>query len=271
MKICFIILTADTIDQHFQVETTSSFTSDIFLFLKVFRWALPPMVMILLQPDTGICIIIGISILVMLACSGIRKEWFMIGIILIGLVLVLFFYMYFFHFDFLNDLIGGDGGYKLRRITSWLNPESDISGDGMQLYTALLTLGSAGISGHGPQQMVVLIPEAQTDFIFAIIGQSFGFIGAIFVILLCLTLDLYLCHIASKTKILSEKFMVIGIIGMLLYQQVQNIGMIIGILPITGITLPLISYGGSSLLSYFLAFGVIMNTSIRNLNLKDYL
>ena len=271
MKLCIIILTADTIEKHFETIDTADFQSDMLLFLKVFRWAIPPMILILLQPDTGICIIIGISLIVMLACSGIRKEWFIVGVILVAIVLALFSYMYLFHFEVLNDLIGGDGGYKLRRITSWLNPESDISGDGMQLYTALLTLGSAGIFGHGPQQMVVAIPEAQTDFIFAIIGQSFGFIGALFVIGLCLTLDLYLCYIASKTKIINEKFIVIGVVAILIYPQVQNIGMIIGLLPITGITLPLISYGGSSLLSYFLIFGVIMNISNRNLNLKDYL
>lgn len=205
MKLCIIILTADTIEKHFETIDTADFQSDMLLFLKVFRWAIPPMILILLQPDTGICIIIGISLIIMLACSGIRKEWFIVGVILVVIVLALFSYMYLFHFEVLNDLIGGDGGYKLRRITSWLNPESDISGDGMQLYTALLTLGSAGIFGHGPQQMVVAIPEAQTDFIFAIIGQSFGFIGALFVIGLCLTLDLYLCYIASKTKIINEK------------------------------------------------------------------
>ena len=163
------------------------------------------------------------------------------------------------------------GGYKMKRITSWLNPESDIAGDGMQLYTALLVIGSAGLSGHGMQQLLVHIPEAQTDFIFAVAGQSWGLIGTIAIVGLCIMLDLYIARITYQSKNMYEKYFILGILGMLLYQQIQNIGMIIGLLPITGITLPLISYGGSSLLSYFAAFGIIMNTSAKNQSNNDFM
>lgn len=271
MKICLIVLSANEIELHFDQNPESTFINDIHLFINILKWAFLPMLFILMQPDTGVVLIIAFCLFIMLACSGIRKEW-MLVVLIVGIIAILgFSYLYIYHFDLLNDLIGGEGGYKLKRITSWLNPESDTSNTGMQLYTALLSLGSAGLYGHGMQQFVVSIPEAQTDFIFAMIGQSFGFIGACFVVLLCLALNFYLCHIANKTKAIFDKFVVLGVIAILLYQQVQNIGMIIGLLPITGITLPMISYGGSSLLSYFIAFGIVMNISNNRLNLKEYI
>lgn len=271
MKVVLLLITANVIDEHNKSNPIGSFMSDIELFINILKWALPPMILILLQPDTGVVIIITLSLVVMILCSGIKREWFLFFGILIGFVLILFFYLYFFHFDILNDLIGGEGGYKMKRITSWLNPESDIAGDGMQLYTALLVIGSAGFSGHGMQQYLVHIPEAQTDFIFAVAGQSWGLIGTIVIVVLCTILDVYIARIAYQSKNMYEKYFILGILGMLLYQQIQNIGMIIGLLPITGITLPMISYGGSSLLSYFIAFGIIMNTSSKNQSNSDFM
>lgn len=270
MKIVLIIITADVIDQHNQEKVIESYEMDFTLFLAVAKWALPPILLILVQPDTGVVLIIAISIIAMIVCSGIKKQWLMIFGTLILFVLILFFYLYFYHFNFLNDLIGGEGGYKMKRITAWLNPETNINGDGHQLYMALLVLGSAGLSGHGVGQLLVQIPEAQTDFIFAVIGQSWGLMGTLFIVALCLALDLHLCRIASNSKNMFEKYFILGILGMLLYQQIQNIGMIIGLLPITGITLPLISYGGSSLLSYLIAFAIVMNASAKARKLSDY-
>ena len=264
MKIVLIIITAGIIDKHNQEKTTESYEMDFSLFLDVAKWALPPIVLILLQPDTGVVLIIAISLMVMLMCSGIKREWLIILGVLIVSVLALFFYMYYFHFDTLNALIGGTNGYKLKRVTSWLNPESDITGDGMQLYTALMVIGSAGLTGHGMGLNLVSIPEAHTDFIFAVIGQSWGLIGCLCILGLCTVLDIHLCRIATRCRNMFEKYLICGILGMLLYQQVQNIGMIVGLIPITGITLPFISYGGSSMLSYLIAFGIIMNASARN-------
>lgn len=264
MKIVLIIMTAGIIDKHNKDKTTDSYEMDFSLFIEVAKWALPPIILILLQPDTGIVLVIGISLLAMIICSGIKRQWLIILGVVIGVALTLFLYMYFFHFDTLNSLIGGTNGYKLKRITSWLNPESDINGQGMQLYTALMVLGSAGLSGHGAGLNLVAIPEAHTDFIFAVIGQSWGLIGCLFILALCAGLDIHLCRIATNCKNMFEKYLICGVLGMLLYQQIQNVGMICGLLPITGITLPLISYGGSSMLSYLVVFGIIMNASVRN-------
>lgn len=270
MKIVLILITAGIIDEHNKNKIMDSYEMDFSLFLEVAKWALPPMLLILVQPDTGVVLIIAISLFAMIVCSGIKREWFLLIGILIVLVLVLFFYMYFYHFDLLNKLVGGEGGYKLKRISAWLNPESDINGEGHQLYMALLAIGSAGLTGHGMGADLVSIPEAQTDFIFAVAGQTWGLLGTLFIVALCFGLDIHLCRIASNSKNMFEKYFTIGILGILLYQQVQNIGMIIGLLPITGITLPLISYGGSSLLSYFIAFGIVFNASAKAKKLSDY-
>lgn len=268
MKIVLIIITANIIDEHNQNKVMDSYEMDFQLIVEIAKWAVPPMALIFLQPDTGVCIIIAISLGVMILCSGIKKQWFIIIGSLVIISVLGFFFLYFYAPETLAKIIGGQ--YKVNRISGWLNPESDILGDGHQLYMALLVLGSAGITGHGIGQSLVAIPEAQTDFIFSVIGQSWGLLGTLFILALCLILDLKLCSIAMNCKNMVEKYFIIGIIGILLYQQVQNIGMIVGLLPITGITLPLISYGGSSLLSYLIAFGIILNASSKAKKLSDY-
>lgn len=272
MKIVLIIITAGIINEHNAEKIADTFQSDIDLFIKVAKWAIPPILMILLQPDTGIVIVIGFSLSVMLMCSGIKREWIWFILVAGIIILLIFFYLYYFQFNFLSSLFGSNGAYKLSRITSWLNPESDILNTGNQSYTALMALGSAGLMGFGIQSDLGFnIPEAQTDFIFAIFGHGFGLIGALFILSLCLALDLRLIKIAKLSKNNFEKFYICGILGMLVFQQLQNIGMIVGLLPITGITLPLISYGGSSLLSYMLAFGIVMNASVKAKKLSDYI
>ncbi len=270
MKVVLIMITAEIIDDHNSNKIVDSYESDLQLFFKVLKWAFPPLFLIMIQPDTGVCIIILISLLMMLVCSGIKSFWLFCGLAVLAVVLGGFFYLYLFNNSLLTSLFGSDSLYKLDRIKGWLDPESDILHTGNQLYTALMAMGSAGLSGHGLQQFLIRIPEAQTDFIFAVIGQSFGLIGTLSVSALCLSLDLKLLRIATLTKNTKEKYYITGVLGMLLFQQIQNIGMIIGLLPITGITLPFISYGGSSLLSYFIAIGLICNTSAKAHKLSDY-
>lgn len=269
MKIILIIITAYVIKNHNEEKIDDSFESDLSLFMQVLKWALPPMILILLQPDTGVCLIIAFSLALMLACSGIRKEWIIGACLLVVIALGIFFYLFYFNQSLFSKIFGS--GYKTRRIYGWLEAEERSTGDGMQLYTALLALGSAGISGHGVQSEIIPLLEPHTDFIFAVIGLNYGFIGCAITIILCMALDLRLCVIAFRTKNSIEKVMIIGFVGMLIFQQIQNIGMVCGLLPITGITLPLFSAGGSSLLSYMIAFGIIMNASAKAKKLSDYI
>ena len=255
IKIVLIIQVAQIITDYQKKHTDPTVRDDFFLLVEIAKKTLPPLILIFLQPDTGLCIIIAFTILVLLMCSGIKKEYIWILLGLIALVFSIFFYFYFFHVDAMRSLLG----YRFERIEAWLDPESHIRGSSNQLYTALLSLGSAGLTGYGLQANIIAIPEAHTDFIFAAFGQCFGLLGTSFILIVCILLDLYLCKIAYNTKNRTNRFIVIAIIAMLFYQQFQNLGMIVGLLPITGITLPLISYGGSSILSYFIAFGFVQN------------
>nr|WP_275056107.1 FtsW/RodA/SpoVE family cell cycle protein [Faecalitalea cylindroides] len=269
IKIVLIIMTSQTINIHQDKYPEQTWQNDLKLLIELAKILLPPLILIFLQPDTGLCLIICFNTLVLLMCSGIKKQYVWILAALIILFIGGFFFLYFQFPDVLSSFISA---YRLQRIESWLDPESYITGSSNQLYTALLSLGSAGLTGYGLQANIIAIPEAHTDFIFAAIGQCFGLLGTTFILFICMLMDLYLCKIAYNTKNKTDRFIVIGIISMLLYQQIQNLGMIVGLLPITGITLPLISYGGSSILSYFIAFGIIMNISpLSKNNIKIHL
>ena len=202
----------------------------------------------------------------MILCSGIRKEWFIVGASIAIAAVLIFLYLYFYQRPLLESLLG----YKLNRIDGWFYPEETYLNQGHQLYTALLALGSAGFSGVGLQPHTIAISEANTDLIFVVFGQTFGWIGSMFLLVLCFALDFRIYRILTTTKNMNEKYMLIGFLGMIVFQQIQNIGMVIGLLPITGITLPFISYGGSSLLSYFIALGFILNASAKAKKLSDY-
>lgn len=259
MKVILIFMTAQVIDNHNKTKLDNSYLTDIKLFLKVFAYVLPPLFLITLQPDTGIPIIIVVSILVMLACSGIRRAWVILGVagVLIGLFGVVYLFKY--HPNILAKLLGAP--YKLNRFYGWLETEKFISSYGDQLYKGLLAIGSAGLSGHDLRSALVYFAEPQNDFIFAVIGQNFGYLGTAFIVLLCTVLDLKLLSITIKSTNNRHRYIMMGVLGMLLFQQFQNMGMITGLLPITGITLPFISSGGSSLISYMIPIAIAFQMS----------
>jgi rod shape determining protein RodA len=268
MKIVVLILCANIIHQHNEQKRTMTYAEDVRLFVKILSVALPPLVLIVAQPDTGIPLVIIVGIVVMLGISGIRREWILyslIGVIaLIGLLLFLFF-----NFEsVLINLVGAS--YRLNRVYGWLRTEEYISSYGLQLYQSLLAVGSAGWWGHGLQSVVVSIIEPQNDFIFAVFAQNFGFIGASGLLLLEMLLDLKIAAIALSYKKPRERYLIAGVLGMLLFQQIQNMGMIIGLTPITGITLPFVSAGGSSLLSFVPALAVLFVMSHRIKSKRTY-
>lgn len=264
MKVVLIIMVANIIHEHNMNKTEISFASDLALFWKVGKIAVPPLILIFLEPDTGVPLIIVVSILVMLAVSGVRREWVWIASagVVIGFGGLIFLFK--FYPNILSDILGG--GYKMRRIYGWLETEKYIRTWGNQLYTSLLVIGSSGLTGHGFQQMLIQFPEPQTDFIFSVIGQNFGFLGTTAVVVLITAFDLKLLSIAMKYDQPRERYMVAGMLGMLLFQQIINMGMITGLFPITGITLPFISYGGSSMLSYMIPLAIVFFMSSENKN-----
>ena len=127
----------------------------------------------------------------------------------------------------------------------------------------MAAIGSAGFLGHGFNHTPIYFPESSTDFIFAVFASNFGFIGVFILLGLILYFDIQILYLARRKILDTDKYILSGILGMLLFQQIQNIGMTIGLLPIMGITLPFISYGGSSLLSYMLIVGILLNISLQ--------
>ena len=134
----------------------------------------------------------------------------------------------------------------------------------------MAAIGSAGLFGHGYNQTPIYFPESSTDFIFAVFASNFGFVGVIILISLIFYLDIQIVLLARKKIEDTNQFILAGILGMLVFQQIQNIGMTVGLLPITGITLPFISYGGSSLLSYMLLVGILLNISVKKNRIYKY-
>lgn len=255
MKI-FLMLALATMIHNFRSDYKNPDAKDEFIFLlKSLVIVGIPSVLTFLQPDTGAVIIYLVIYIVMMFISGIRMRWFVSGFSLLALVLGGVLSIYFLEKDLFIKLFGTSIFYRLDRIFDWQ------SGSGLQLENALAAIGSAGLFGHGFNKTPIYFPEASTDFIFAVFASNFGLVGSLILIGIIIFFDVSIINLARRKIIDTDKYIIAGIIGMLIFQQVQNIGMTVGLLPITGITLPFISYGGSSLLSYMILIGIVLNIS----------
>ena len=256
MKI-FIMLMLATMIHNFRSDYKNPSLKQEFIFiLKTLVIVLIPSVLTFLQPDTGAVIIYLIIYFCMMFASGIRIRWFLIGFGILLFIIGTVFGIYFFEQDLFIQLFGTDLFYRFERIFNWQ------SGTGLQLENALAAIGSAGLFGHGFNQTPIYFPESSTDFIFAVYASNFGFLGVLVLLGIIIYFDTQIVLLAKRKLVDTDKYILAGILGMLLFQQIQNIGMTIGLLPITGITLPFISYGGSSLLSYMILVGIILNISM---------
>ena len=256
MKI-FLMLMLATMIHNFRSDYKNPSVKQEFIFiLKTLVIVLIPSVLTFLQPDTGAVIIYFIIYFCMMFISGIRIRWFLIAGGLIILLLAIIFGIFFLQQDLFIDLFGTDLFYRFERIFNWQ------SGTGLQLENALAAIGSAGLFGHGFNQTPIYFPESSTDFIFAVYASNFGLIGVFVLLGIIIYFDVQIILLAKRKLVDTDKYILAGILGMLLFQQIQNIGMTVGLLPITGITLPFISYGGSSLLSYMILVGIILNISM---------
>jgi rod shape determining protein RodA len=157
--------------------------------------------------------------------------------------------------------------FQKARLTSFLNPDSDPKGTGYQIRQSLIAVGSGGVWGKGAakgtQTQGDFLPIPHADFIFAALGEEHGFVGAIFVLLLYFSILMRLIQNAQTAADLSGSLIIMGVVAVLTFQIAVNVGMVIGLMPVTGIPLPLMSYGGSSVLFTFLALGAVMNVRMR--------
>lgn len=259
MKIILIIAIGTLIHDFNENFNNPTLMEEFKFLIKVGIVVLIPSVLTFLQPDTGVVLIYLLITTVMLFVAGIRYRWFLIGFGIIAFVIAVILAIYFISTDLFVDIFGTSFFLRVDRLLDWSNKS------GFQLQNGISAIGSGGLFGNGFNHTPVYFPEPQTDFIFAVFGSNFGFIGTLALLSLIVFFDIKLITIAIKNTSNLNKYVISGIVGMLIYQQLQNIGMTFGLMPITGITLPFISYGGSSLLSYMIMAGIFFNISNESL------
>ena len=257
MKI-FLMLALATMIHNFRSDYDNPTIKEEFIFIfKTLIIVLIPSILTFLQPDTGCVLMYLVIYISMMFTSGIRLRWFLISFLIIFLLLGSIGLLYFYKEDVFIKIFGTSIYYRLERVFNWQE------GSGLQLENALAAIGSAGFFGHGYNKTPIYFPESSTDFIFAVYASNFGLFGVIILLGIIIYLDINIIMLTRRTIQDTDKFIVAGILGMLIFQQIQNIGMTVGLFPITGITLPFVSYGGSSLLSYMLIVGILLNISVK--------
>ena len=208
--------------------------------------------LIMLEPDFGTAMVIVITLISIIFISGVKLSFFIkIGLAgllgIIGLVIA--------------------APYRLVRILSFLNPWSDPLGSGYQIIQSLYAIGPGGLLGQGflkSRQKSFYLPEPQTDFIFSIISEEFGFLGVLIVTSLFAIIFYRCIKISLECNDLYGKYLAFGLSFGLIIQALLNLMVVVGIIPVTGVTLPFLSYGGSSLLVSMASIGIILNISKNN-------
>lgn len=206
-------------------------------------------ILIMLEPDFGTACVITLSLIAMIFISKVKLSFFIkIGLTgLLGVVVLIII-----------------APYRMARIVSFLNPWSDPLGSGFQIIQSLYAIGPGGLFGLGLGNSIqkhFYLPEPQTDFIFSIISEELGFIGILIVSMLFMFIFYRCIKISLNTKDLFGKYLCFGLSFIIIFQTILNLCVVIGLVPVTGVTLPFLSYGGSSLLVSLASIGIILNIS----------
>jgi len=269
MRIAIILVAADIIQKHNEKfsHEKRTFKTDLWLIIKSLLIIAAPAVLIYRQPDTGITILILVTIAFMLITAGIKWTYILVVLGAAVFVTSTFLSLVRYSPDTLTNTPFFEQ-YQLDRFNGWFDPFGSISGDGRHLAYGLMGMASGGVLGNGFQSHELFFPEAHTDFIFAVIGMDFGMVGSTIVIALSLLFNFSILNIAVLNRDHYNSHVCVGIFASLMAQQFWNIGMIIGILPITGVTLPFISHGGSSVLASMIMLGLILSSHVEGLTIK---
>lgn len=256
-KILLILVLAAVMDE--EKEQLGYFIG----FVNPFIHVLIPFALIILQNDLGTALVLIVIFMIMLYAGGGNTKFMLIifgGIFLLIILLMVSHYYLGTPFPFLKD-------YQLDRLLVFINPDLDPQGIGYNITQSKIALGSGKLMGKGlfagTQNQLNFLPEKHNDFIFSVIGEEFGFIGVF--ILLCIYFGLIwqLLQVALEAKDSFGQLMVMGVVALFLFHVLENIGMAMGLMPITGIPLPFISYGGSSMVTSLIAIGLVINVNIR--------
>lgn len=224
--------------------------------LKALGVAALPILLILAQPDMGTVFIISASVVTMLAVSGAPTRW-IVGLILLAVI-----------GGFVATKAGVINDYQIKRLQSFVDPNADSQGAGYQLRQARITVGSGGLIGtglfDGPQTNGRFVPEQQTDFIFTVAGEELGFLGSGLIIFLLFTILMRAFAIARRSTDPYGTLVCTGVIAWFAFQIFENIGMTLGLMPMTGVPLPFLSYGGSSMFANMIGIGLLQNVYQRS-------
>ncbi|MCT2346053.1 rod shape-determining protein RodA [Niallia taxi] len=258
VKVFLILTLSKIIVDHQEKHISKTTQSDFLLLLKIGGITFVPLLLVMQQPDLGTSLVLIAIMVGMIFISGI--SWKIITPIFGGGISIAtgVLYMVIWHPEWLKKYLGVQE-YQFGRIYSWLDPYNYQSSTGYHLTQSLLAIGSGQTTGKGIGTSEVVLPENHTDFIFSVVGEEFGFIGASVIISLFFLLIYHITKVALETKNSFYTCICVGVISMITFHVFQNIGMTVGVLPITGIPLPFISYGGSSLLGNMLAIGLIFS------------
>lgn len=224
-------------------------------FFTLLFYAALPMILIVIQPDMGMTMVCFFIVLGMFFAAGLDLRVIFGGLVgVAGLVAVIW------NSPFMQE-------YWKNRLLSFLNPEKDELGIGLQLTRSITTIGSGGIWGtgflNGPMTSGGQVPESNTDFIFSAVGEEWGFVGGVLLFVMYGFLIIRYIKIAKSSKDIFGSIICIGVVSSMLFSIYQNVGMAIGLAPISGITLPFMSYGGSSMITNFMALGLVLNVGMR--------
>jgi rod shape determining protein RodA len=215
-----------------------------------------PVLLILFQPDMGTVFIISASVVTIIAISGAPSRW-VVALLLIAVLGA-----------FGATKAGVINSYQVKRLQSFVNPTADTQGSGYQLRQARITVGSGGLLGtglfNGPQTNGRFVPEQQTDFIFTVAGEELGFLGSAGIVLLYLVILMRAFAIARRTSDPYGRLVATGVTAWFAFQIFENIGMTLGLMPMTGVPLPFLSYGGSSMFATLIGFGLLQNVHARH-------
>jgi rod shape determining protein RodA len=263
MKVFLILALSKTVYDHNEKHLTRNNKTDFILLGKIGLVTGLPIGLVMQQPDLGTSLVMLSIMTGLIFISGI--TWKIIvplygtGAVIAGVVL----YFVIWAPEILEKYLGVKS-YQFDRIYSWLDPEGTAAG--YHLSKSLKAIGSGLLTGKGFAERQVYIPESHTDFIFSVIGEEYGFVGASIVVGLFFLLIYHLTKTALETNDLFNTYICVGVICMVAFHVFQNIGMTIQVLPITGIPLPFISYGGSSLMGNMLAMGLIYSIHYHHRN-----
>ncbi len=248
-----LILYISKLLNDFRFEKDITNKKELLLILRIVLITLIPSILVFIEPDTGAVISYFIISFVLIFLSDIRIKWIIILIIISFIIIGI---LSIFYIKYPSDFIkvfGSSIYYRVFRIIDWKN------NSGMQLENSMISIATSGLYGNGLNNLPIYFPEPYTDFIFSVYTNAFGLIGAIILIILIILFDSRIISILVRTTKTINKYIITGFFISFLYPQVQNIAMTIGLLPITGIPLPFISYGGSSLIVSFIMCSFIIN------------